>query len=189
MNGTMLANGGKKEKRRELDFYPTPAEVTHALIQRFKWPKMLVHEPACGDGSMSEVLISYGHSVYSSDLRETGYGEGGRDFLQSSLEFDAIITNPPFCISEEFILHALTLAPIVAMVLKSQYWHSRKRAYLFEKHPPAHVLPLTWRPDFMNGASGGSPTMDVLWTVWIEGSIDTRYGILNKPMLKKEGHV
>lgn len=181
MNGTMLASGGKKEKRRELDFYPTPPEVTHALMQRFKWPKMLIFEPACGDGSMSEVLKSYRHSVYSSDLRETGYGQGGEDFLASDGEWDAIITNPPFCLSEQFITHAVEQAPLVAMVLKSQYWHSRKRAYLFQTRPPAYVLALTWRPDFMNGASGGSPTMDVLWSVWIEGNTDTRYGLLNKP--------
>jgi hypothetical protein len=183
MNATMLANGGKKEKRRELDFYPTPPEVTHALMRYFTWGAMVIHEPACGDGSMSKVLQMYGHTVYSTDLRETGFGTGGLDFLVSTQEADAIITNPPFCLSEQFIVHALKLAPIVAMVLKSQYWHSRKRAYLFEQHPPSHVLALTWRPDFMGGEPGGSPTMEVHWTVWIEGQSDTRYRLLRKETL------
>ena len=184
MNGTMLANGGRKEKRRELDFYPTPPEVTHALMRRFEWPKMKVWEPACGDGSMSEVLKTYGHDVFSSDLRNTGYGKGEVDFLSAYSDCDAIITNPPFCLSEEFIRRSLSYAPIVAMVLKSQYWHSQKRATLFKNHPPAYILALTWRPDFVNKEGGGSPTMEAIWTVWIEGFADTRYELLERP--KKE---
>jgi hypothetical protein len=185
MNGMMLTNAGCKEKRRELDFYPTPPEVTHALMRRFQWPKMQIWEPACGDGSMSEVLKKYGHDVFSSDLRHSGYGSGGVDFLQTYSDCDAIITNPPFCISEEFIRRSLSMSSIVAMVLKCQYWHSQRRSVLFKQHPPAYVLPLTWRPDFANKDGGGSPTMEVTWTVWIDGHTDTRYQLLERPKLTK----
>jgi hypothetical protein len=188
MKGRILINAGNKKTRRELDFYPTPAEVTEALLEKFKWSKMTIWEPACGDGSMSKVLQKHGHSVYSSDLRETGYGIGGENFLETNTLydgiFDAIITNPPFCYAEEFIKCALSNAKIVAMVLKSQYWHSRGRSYLLEQYPPAWVLALTWRPDFLNKGKGASPTMEVIWTVWIEGVTDTRYGVLKR--VKKE---
>jgi hypothetical protein len=107
------------------------------------------------------------------------------DFLASNITAGAIITNPPFNISEEFIRHALTKAPIVAMLLKSQYWHAKKRVKLFEECPPAYVLPLSWRPDFLfdqrkEGDKKAAPTMEVAWTVWIKGDTDTKYRILSK---------
>ena len=183
MDAMNLANGSRTEKRRELDFYPTPPEVTHALMIYLKLDPCLVLEPACGDGAMSEVLKLYGHDVMSSDLRESGYGVGGQDFLTSDGDYDAIITNPPFKHSEAFIRHAIPEARVVAMVLKSQYWHAKKREQLFREFPPAYVLPLTWRPDFQG--KGGSPTMEVHWTVWIEGDTNTKYRLLSRPDLSR----
>ena len=180
MKSFNLANNSIKNKRRKLDFYPTPPDVTHALMGFLNLEKKKVWEPACGDGAMSRVIEMYGHDVMSSDIRDTGYGEGGIDFLTEHKHCDAIITNPPFSISSEFITHALSQAKVVAMVLKSQYWHAKKRAELFKQNPPAYVLPLTWRPDFMGGERGGSPTMEVHWTVWVDGDYDTKYRLLTR---------
>ena len=176
----VLANRSN-EKRRELDFYPTPANVTDALLRFLKLPVGVVWEPACGDGAMSKVIEQHGLLVISTDLREAGYGEGGVDFLMSApRECDAIITNPPFALSADFVERAVTIAPVVALLFKSQFWHSKKRQPIFERNPPAWVLPLTWRPDFMFGERGGAPTMDCLWTVWKRGETDTRYRLLSK---------
>ena len=180
MQALNLANSSTTNKRRDLDFYPTPPDVTIALMKFLKLSPCKIWEPACGDGAMSKVLVSHGHSVISTDLRDTGYGSGGVDFLSTKKGCDAIITNPPFNISEEFIRHALEQTKVVAMVLKSQYWHAKKRAVLFEDSPPAYVLPLTWRPDFMNGERGGAPTMEVQWTVWIKGDTNTKYRLLRR---------
>ena len=180
MKALNLANSSTNNKRRELDYYPTPPDVTHALMCFLKLDLCQIWEPACGNGAMSEVLKQYGHDVYSTDLRQTGYGVGGVDFLTADYDCDAIITNPPFNVSEDFILHALTQAGTVAMVLKSQYWHAKKRAALFGEFPPAYVLPLTWRPDFMGGERGGAPTMEVHWTVWLDGATDTKYRLLGR---------
>lgn len=178
----VLANSSLTNKRRELDYYPTPPDVTLALLRFLNLSKDLtVWECACGDGHMSEVLKREGYTVYSSDVRGTGYGEGDADFLQKNRKADVIMTNPPFALSESFIRHAISQAPIVAMLLKSQYWHAQKRSVLFQERPPAWVLPLTWRPDFMFGERGGAPTMECLWTVWIEGQLDTRYRLLQRP--------
>ena len=170
-----LTTGGSRYKRRELDFYPTPPEVTIALMEFLKLPKSEIWEPACGNGAMVNVLKEYGHQVTGTDIVT------GNDFLKTSGKYDAIITNPPFNISEQFIEKALKEAPIVAMVLKSQYWHAKKRLKLFNDNKPAFILPLTWRPDFLNGERGGSPTMEVIWTVWIEGIKDCKYIPLQKP--------
>lgn len=189
MQAINLANNSTQNKRKEADFYPTPTNVTEALISFIKGfvaaDKLKVWEPACGDGAMSKVLQNEGYDVVSTDIRDTGFGVGGIDYLLAPPEdCDAIITNPPFKLSSEFISKAIQEVPIVAMVLKSQYWHASKRTELFKEHPPAWVLPLNWRPDFLNGERGGSPTMECLWTVWILGQTDTRYRILEKPKVK-----
>jgi hypothetical protein len=180
-----LTGGGKQEKRREHDYYPTPPECTIALmdfIHEIGADPMTVWEPACGDGAISKVIESYGHQVISTDLNEYNYGTPGVDYLKliNGPECDAIITNPPFNLSEEFIRKASNDAGLVAMLLKSQYWHSKNRLKLFETHPPAYVLPLTWRPNFAPD-KGSAPTMEVHWTVWIKGQTDTRYVPLKKP--------
>lgn len=189
-----LTGGGDQSKRRELDFYPTPTNVTHALMQflhsecqwHFDHP-LKIHEPACGNGAMSEVIKQYGHDVYSSDIQTT-YGHTENFLSQMNWnKFDAIITNPPFDLSAAFIGVAVRRSKIVCMLLKSQYWHAAKRLELFNNRPPQYVLPLTWRPDFLehtrlSGDKKGAPTMEVAWSVWIKGiHKETRYIPLEKP--------
>lgn len=184
MIGATLANGPSSiAKRSEADFYPTPPECTKALMDFLQIPKELtVWEPACGDGDMSKIIEHYGHSVFSTDLREDTYGIGGIDFLTYEYSADVIITNPPFKLSVEFIYASMQKSDkLFALLLKSQYWHAKSRTSLFNMLPPSYVLPLNWRPDFTRGERGGSPTMDVMWVVWEKGKYDTRYRILEKP--------
>jgi len=171
MKGHMLANANHKGDRAKNDFYPTPPEATRALLNFLDLPSNThVWEPACGTGSMSQVLEER-YKVTSTTLYDQGYGEIGIDFLQSqserSCDCDWIITNPPFKISVDFIKRAMSCDITgFAFLLKSQYWHAKSRIQLFFDTKPRYVLPLTWRPDFIGG---GSPTMEVLWTVWIKG--------------------
>ena len=187
MKAVTLTNSNN-DKRRELDFYPTPPEVTHALMKFLKLDPSFIWEPACGQGAMSDVIKSYGHNVFISDINAEILGATCYDFLEATIFCDAVITNPPFNKSEEFIRHALTQSPIVAMLLKSQYWHAKKRIPLFEECPPAYVLPLSWRPDFLfdqrkEGDKKAAPTMEVAWSVWMKGDTDTKYRILSKPII------
>lgn len=177
MKSALIAGGGNKNEG--FDYYPTPPEATHALMSFLKLDLCTIWEPACGNGAMSKVLEQYGHNVISTDLRESGYGESDVDFLSANRECEAVITNPPFGIAAEFITHGLRNAGTVAMLLKAHYWHAAKRRKLFEEHPPAWVLPLTWRPNFLEGR-GKSPTMDFQWTVWLAGTTDTRYRLLGR---------
>ena len=126
MKAINLVNSSTVNSREGSDFYPTPPDVTHALMKFLKLPSenYTIWEPACGDGSMSKVLSEYCENVISTDIRnDSGFGDGGVDFLQTKKDCDAIITNPPFNISEQFIRHALEINSdgVVAMLLKSQY--------------------------------------------------------------------
>lgn len=184
-----LVAAQKAHKRKPADFYPTPPEVTRALMDELTLINpVTIWEPACGDGAMSEVIQSYGHEVTSTDLRpDGGYGQGGVDFLDinDDLEVDWIITNPPFNLAENFIRQALRHTPNVAMLLSNQYWHAKGRLALFEDHPPAYVYPLTWRPAFLEKERGKSPMMNVMWVVWRKNALDvTQYKPLCKPVQK-----
>ncbi len=179
--------GGKSDTfdRKDGDFYPTPENVTQALINFEIIPRSsLIWEPACGDGAMVKVFEENGFTCASTDISK------GDDFLKYDAAFpiEAIITNPPFNLSQKFIERCMELkSPIFCMLLKSQYWHSKKRAKLFKDYAPSYILALTWRPDFLSGERGGSPTMDMLWTVWLQNDRDTKYRLLEKPEKIQKG--
>ena len=184
--GAHIACGNTAYERKESDFYPTPPEVTIALLNSPAAGLFIgatVWEPACGEGHMSKVLKKHQPLVVSSDLSENCYGRGGVDFLKSTTrEADWIVTNPPFNLSEQFIRKGIELGGNFAYLLKSQYWHASRRYDLFCEYPPAYVLPLTWRPDFLfKTRGGGSPLMDVLWCVWTDGTTVPKYLPLKRP--------
>ena len=176
---TQMIGGNPGEKRSETDFYPTPPEVTEALLRAVGVRKpAVIWEPACGEMDMVAVLQNAGHTVIATDIKY------GQDFLTMPLqECDWIITNPPFSASDKFIERCLEHGKPFALLLKSQYWHARKRYDLFQSAPPTYVLPLTWRPDFLfkKHKSRSASLMDVMWCVWIPGSEGTLYSPLKKP--------
>lgn len=161
---TQMIGGNPTKKRSETDFYPTPPEVTEVLLRFLDLPKTtVIWEPACGEGDMVSALQKAGHSVFATDI---SYGQ---DFLTEPLpECDWIITNPPFSVSDKFIERCAEHGKPFALLLKSQYWHARKRYDLFHKIRPAVVCPLTWRPDFLfkKHEKRSAPLMDVMWCVW-----------------------
>lgn len=186
MKGSILTNATAVD-RNPTDFYPTPPNVTIALMEYLDIRSKTVWEPACGNGMMAETLVNCGVNVIATELYGQGYGECGIDFLTEPFRnCDYIITNPPFKLSELFIKRCIEHGVPFAMLLKSQYWHSSRRLKLFATHPPSAVLPLVWRPDFHFGKKGGSPTMDCLWTVWNDKPSDyTIYKPLQKPSVEE----
>lgn len=181
----------KTHKRKEADFYPTPVDATKVICDRISLDSgTIVWEPACGDGAMAEVISTYvgKDHVIATELRtDGGYGRGGIDFLASTEDDhlhipEWIITNPPFNLAREFIEKALSITPNVAMLLKATYWSAASRHSLFIEHPPAWVLPLTWRPAFLEAERGKSPLMEVCWLVWEKNHIGpTKFEPLLRP--------
>jgi len=174
----------KVHARKAADFYPTPSDATWVLLQHLGLPVgTRVKEPACGDGAMARIMEAAGLTVDASDLREDGgFGRGGVNYLQDPGEApEWVITNPPFNVAPEFIETALEQTPNVAMLLKSQFWHARRRIEMFERCPPAEILPLTWRPSFLEKERGNSPLMDVMWVVWREDDHRATYTPLRRP--------
>lgn len=75
------------------------------------------------------------------------------------------MTNPPFSLSDEFLVHALVVLGIehIAMLLPNGIYHAQNRVKLFEAHKPALILPCTWRIDV---SGQGAPTMNVAWYIF-----------------------
>lgn len=176
---TKIVGANPADKRSEMDFYPTPPEVTDALLHFLDIPQTsVIWEPACGEMDMVSAMQSAGYSVIATDLKY------GQDFLTEPLPWcDWIITNPPFSVADKFIERCVEHSKPFALLLKSQYWHAKKRYDLFCNTKPTYVCPLTWRPDFLfkKHEQRKSPLMDVMWCVWFPGCDHTWYIPLKKP--------
>ena len=152
------ANGDREKN----DFYPTPENATQSLLDKQKFDGE-IWECACGDGSMSKVLINNGYNVCSSDLIDRGYGEVGINFLDSNKKVDNIITNPPFNLSTEFTIKALNLANNkVAMLNKLSFLEGIKRKnQVFTLNKLKKVWVFSQRVKF-----GGNGLMAFAWFIF-----------------------
>lgn len=180
-------------ERKESDLYPTPPEGTASIVP---WlaskldPRLhRIGEPACGRGDMAMTLEHYGWEVLASDIQDTGYGEPYRDFLKidpkmgDDYKVDAVCTNPPFVVAHDFIRHAVKRLriPVVALLLKSNYWNAKGRLKLWDECTPTGFFPVTWRLAFLEAERGKSPLMDCDWWVWCQGDPPLPWRPLAKP--------
>jgi hypothetical protein len=132
-----------------------------------------IWEPACGDGAISKVLEEAGHEVLSTDLVDRGYGDGGLDFVKERhLALPTIITNPPFKLAEQFVIHALDLGAVKMAFLLRLAWleGEGRRRRIFSQRPPARIWVLSSRPTLWNGDDPGARTtggaISYAWFIW-----------------------
>jgi hypothetical protein len=156
------------------DRYETPDVAVHALLRVESLPQYL-WEPACGSGRIVNVLRAAGHTVIGSDLVD--YGDPThlyrRDFLMELKAPDrcqAIVTNPPFKLAEEFVAHALDLCPRVIMLLRLAFMESERRCGILEGRGLARVHVFRKRLPMMHRAGWegrkANSGMAFCWMVW-----------------------
>jgi hypothetical protein len=161
------------------DLYESPPEAVRALIAAEPLPHR-IWEPACGPGSIVQVLRAAGHDVYATDLvdyHSPHQDESGFDFLMPfpvPPEIEAIVTNPPFKNAEEFVAKALTLVSKVAMLLRLAFIESEKRRRILDTGQLARVHVFRNRLPMMHRAGQGieeaerhnSSSIAFAWFVW-----------------------
>ena len=123
-----MSSTNRGAERRENDFYPTPTESVHALLDRVGHKLPIEREgglparwlePAFGDGAIvsachSRGLVPVWHAIdIRPEPKKAPPGAGlfwQKDYLSSCPDFtyDVIITNPPFSLAKEFIEKSLT---------------------------------------------------------------------------------
>ena len=181
--GRAMAGSGKA-KRQNLDYYPTPADVSRALIRAerhciasFAAP---VWEPCGRGGAILRVLAAEGFQTIGTDIvADPESGVEPLDVLAASrARSPVVVTNPPFALAAPIITHLLGRLKVdyLALLLKASFWHADERRTLFRAHRPARIHALNWRPDFLGG---GAPTMECSWVVWQRGwALGTHYDLL-----------
>ena len=181
---TLGASSHGNEDRHNEDYYATEPRATELLLELEEFNNCIL-EPACGEGHMSDVLISRGYNVTSYDLIDRGYGKGGIDFLnQGTLFTDRciwggdIVTNPPYKYATEFVLKALdSIAEKhkVAMFLKIQFLESKGRyKEIFKSYPPARIYVSVARSQCCRNGDfekykGVGNAVCYAWYIWEKG--------------------
>lgn len=172
-----LATGNLRAPKSErgLDLYETPEVAVHALL-RVEHIGFQVWEPACGSGHIVKVLRDRGHSVLATDIANHHCPESnaGIDFLTTIppiQRIDAIITNPPFFLAEQFVKHALELGiPKICMLLRLAFLESERRRDLFARGQLARVHQFRKRLPMMHRAGWegrrANSGMPFAWFVW-----------------------
>lgn len=177
---TLGASNHTDKEREANDFYATDPIAIDKLIGSIGFIPSIVWECACGTGCLSERLEQYCHRVVSTDVIDRGYGQV-QDFLlakEMPSGCSCIITNPPYKLATEFILHALSLLPDggrCIMFLKTTFLEGEKRhRLLFSKHPPLRILQFSKRvlcaknAEFQKMRKVGS-AVSYAWFVWEKG--------------------
>jgi hypothetical protein len=152
-------------ERKERDAYETPEWVTQALLPHLP-TRLRIWEPAAGTGKMFRALRAAGHAVVGTDIVD------GVDFLTADTPpIDAIITNPPYALAQRFTEHALACAPLVAMLLRTDFDHAKTRQHLFGRCPAfAKKLVLTTRIVWFEGDKA-APSFNHAWYLWDQSHI------------------
>jgi hypothetical protein len=163
MNKRRIAANSTNKSSRGRDFYPTDELWTRALLTNITLPQD-VWEPAAGDGAMARVLAEKS-VVRCTDIIT------GVDFLQSTDRADAIITNPPFSLFNEFALHAYRQSNYLSAMLLGIHMlgGSKRMDSLWAAIPPTMVIII---PERMRLETASQ--FNHVWAVW-DKRIDQRH--------------
>jgi hypothetical protein len=112
------------------------------------WP---INDPCCGVGTIPEAAYRAGIGATGCDLVDRGYkGAWTEDFFASTWPRENIVSNPPFDVARQFVLHALKLTGgKVAIIFPTQRLNAAngpKGKYWIRGLPLRRVWLLTPRP-------------------------------------------
>jgi hypothetical protein len=160
------------------DFYSSPPEAPVALLENYSIPK-IVHEPACGDGAIVEVLRAAGHTVHASDLVDRGCpGSFVADFLAQKEPIPGVeccLTNPPYRYGHEFVRKSRELYPLTIMLLRLAFLESKRRSDILDAGDLESVLLFASRLPFMHrsdytGKRNSNSGMPFAFFIWRNGT-------------------
>ncbi|WP_132254716.1 hypothetical protein [Methylobacterium segetis] len=188
--GHTAVMASRREPPDSLEFFPTPPWATRALMEHVfshlgfsdDLQFSACWDPACGEGHMIEVLLEYfGGGGWGGDVFDYGSGYRVEDFLDErtvigspadGVRPEFIITNPPFRPAARFTLRAMELAPVVALLLRTQWLEGEDRYNtIFRDRPPTLYAPFVERVPMVKGRwdPKASTATAYAWFVWVRG--------------------
>lgn len=176
-NGIILACNNRSKDTPEFDYYATDPIAVEKLLNVHSF-KHDVWEPCCGEGHISNVLLSHGYDVYNTDIIDRGCNDETVDFMKISTivcgQFEEdIVTNPPYKLGVDFVKKAIEILANecqIALLLKLTFMCSKGRAKFFEENPPKFIYVFSDRIECAkNGNFEGKKGVDYAWFIWEKG--------------------
>lgn len=133
-------------------------------LEPMKSGKMIIWEPAAGEGYLSYGLMEAGFDVVSTDIIN------GQDFLRmdTTFQFDAIVTNPPFSLKYKFMARCYKWGKPFALLMPVEVFGAVTAQRLFQEYG-FEVMLLNKRVDFKMpnmGWGGSGAWFPVAWFCW-----------------------
>lgn len=169
--------------RAELDYYPTPRWVVHA-IKPYLPPARRVFDPAAGHGELLDWIgAEHGEGIELDPARaKYANGTNGMDLCIEGdglvLQWpnaDLCLMNPPFTHARQFIERAIEWRKqdprrTVACLARLTILESEERRVMHQQNP-SDVYVLSKRPSFALNRHGKPATDSVtaIWMVWGPG--------------------
>lgn len=159
-------------ERVENDFYPTPWQITEALLNRVDVFGAVL-EPCAGNGAISDLLEERdGVDVWATDLtyrQLVPRDATTQKFWDHWGKHDWVITNPPFNCAAEILAHAWKHSTVgCAFLLRLSFLEpTNQRADQLKALADSmtHLIPVSPRPKFRRDKSG-SDSVTCAWFVW-----------------------
>jgi hypothetical protein len=179
--------------RHKCDYYVTPQKDIEEFMYHFQYTvlnkdsesmqKLDWLDPCCGGDKNNEAsYISAIKNLFEPknicgiDIREDSKADIIMDYLdckkQNMSSHDVIISNPPFYLAEDFIKKSIEFVNddgYVIMLLRLNFFGSRKRKELFENNMPEYCFIHHKRISFIDGATD---SIEYAHFVWRKGSVN-----------------
>ena len=170
-SGSVHSMANVSGNRNASDYYQTPYSLTEKLLNREYFDKnKTILEPCCGNGAILKVLKENNYKCYGYDINDNNH----TDFLLQNDKVPYIITNPPFRLAKEFILHMKEVVEEkFALLLPLNYLHGKERFDIIwtdKQFPLYKVYVLTRYPmltqDIREDGKYKTGMMVYAWYIW-----------------------
>jgi len=164
------------------DYYVTPVHSIKEFLtlqKQVNFADKLILDPCAGGDSkhtMSypEALKGYNSAISTLDIRADSLAEVKTDYLGYQVPYvpDIIITNPPFNLALEVIQKALEDVKddgFVVMLLRLNFFGSKKRKPFFDRYPPLACYVHSQRMKFSD--SSGTDSIEYMHCIWQKGVV------------------
>ena len=162
-------NTRRNKEARTDDLYTTPFDAVHDIAKREQLTGSIL-DAGCGTGNITEVIKQYNPDVTAIDLHNHGYGSTGIDFLNLSVNYKNVVSNPPFTILNDFILKALQIASskVIIFCRVTALETAKRYSTIYQDTPPSRIYFYVSRINCSKGglASKDSSSVFYCWLVW-----------------------